>query len=121
MQTVINNISIESVSSWLPENKLEMRSLGTVYGEAEVENIIKTTGVERVRIADMGMTSSDMCQKAAEHLFDKDGIDKSVIDGLIFVSQTSDYILPATSICLQDRLGLSENTVCIDIHYGCSG
>lgn len=121
MQTVINNISIESVASWLPENKLEMRSLGTVYGEAEVENIIKTTGVERVRIADMGMTSSDMCQKAAEHLFDKDGIDKSVIDGLIFVSQTSDYILPATSICLQDRLGLSENTVCIDIHYGCSG
>lgn len=47
MQTVINNISIESVASWLPENKLEMRSLGTVYGEAEVENIIKTTGVER--------------------------------------------------------------------------
>lgn len=41
MQTVINNISIESVASWLPENKLEMRSLGTVYGEAEVENIIK--------------------------------------------------------------------------------
>ena len=32
MQTVINNISIESVASWLPENKLEMRSLGTVYG-----------------------------------------------------------------------------------------
>lgn len=109
------------MAAWLPVNKLEMRSLEAVYGGAEVENIIKATDIERVRIADMGMTSSDMCQKAAEYLFDMKSTDKSVIDGLIFVSQTSDYILPATSICLQDRLGLSENTICIGIHYGCSG
>lgn len=121
MQTIINNISIESVAAWLPENRLDMRSLASVYGESEVENIMKATGVESVRIADADMTSSDMCRKAAEYLFEADGIERSAIDGLVFVSQTSDYILPATSICLQDRLGLSENTVCIDIHYGCSG
>lgn len=121
MKTIIDNISIQSVASWLPENVLELRTLGKLYGEAEVESIIKATGVERVRIADSGMTSSDMCQKAAEHLIKQDGIDKAQIDGLVFVSQTTDYILPATSICLQDRLGLSQDTVCIDIHYGCSG
>lgn len=121
MQTIINNIGIESVTAWLPEDRLDMRSLGSLYGNAEVENIIKATGVESVRIAEETMTSSDMCYKAAEHLFDMDGIDRSSIDGLILVSQTSDYILPATSICLQDRLGFSENTVCMDIHYGCSG
>lgn len=121
MQTIINNIGIESVIAWLPENKLDMRSLGLIYGDSEVENIIKATGVESARIADTDMTSSDMCQKAAEYLFDVDGVARSDIDGLVFVSQTSDYILPATSICLQDRLGLSEDTVCIDIHYGCSG
>lgn len=121
MQTIIDNISIESVAAWLPKNKLDMRSLCSSYGDSEVANIIKATGVEKVRIADTDMTSSDMCQKAAEYLFDADSIDKSVIDGLVFVSQTSDYVLPATSICLQDRLGLSEDTVCIDIHYGCSG
>lgn len=121
MKTIINNIALQAVASWLPENILDMQSLGQIYGEAEVENIIKTTGIERVRIADATMTASDMCQKAAEHLFAQDNIDKSRIDGLVFVSQTADYLLPATSICLQDRLGLSKNTVCMDIHYGCSG
>ena len=79
------------------------------------------TGVERARIADKDMCSSDMCQKAAEALMEKDGINKDEIDGLVFVSQTCDWILPSMSIALQDRLGLSKDTVCIDIHYGCSG
>lgn len=121
MKVILNNVEFKAVSSWLPTNKLEMTELGKLYGDAEVANIIKATGVERARIADADMCSSDMCQKAAEALIEKEGLDKEEIDGLVFVSQTCDWILPATSISLQDRLGLSKDIVCIDIHYGCSG
>lgn len=121
METIINNIRIKAVASWLPMKVLEMSSLSSLYGEKEVGNIIKATGVERARIAEECMTSSDMCYNAAMSLIEKENIDKSEIDGLVFVSQTSDYILPATSITLQHRLGLSKDTVCVDIHYGCSG
>lgn len=121
MRTIIQDIQIKAIASWLPTNKLEMTDLASEYGEKEVQSIIKATGVERVRIADRNMTSSDMCFNAAESLFEKEQIDRSIIDGLVFVSQTSDYILPATSINLQYRLGLSKETVCIDVHYGCSG
>ena len=93
-----------------------MDSLSDIYGMSEVQNIIKATGVQRVRIADEDMTSSDMCQKAAEYLISREEIDRKEIDGVVFVSQTCDYILPATSITLQDRLKLSKDTVCIDIH-----
>ncbi len=92
-----------------------------MYGVEEVNSIIKATGVEKVHVVDDNMTSSDMCYIAAEKLFEQDGFDKVLIDGLVFVSQTTDWILPATSISLQDRLGLSKDTVCIDVHYGCSG
>lgn len=121
MKTIIKDIQIKAINAWLPENNVEMLSFSEEYGEQEVKNIIKTTGVERVRIADKGMTSSDMCFNAAEALFSQEGIDKSEIDGLVFVSQTTDWVLPATSISLQDRLGLTKETVCLDIHYGCSG
>lgn len=121
MKTIIHDIRIRAVSSWLPKNNLEMASLSNEYGTKEVESIIKTTGVERVRIADKDMTSADMCQKAAEELICREGIDKNDIDGLVFVSQTSDYVLPATSISIQHKLGLSKQVVCIDVHYGCSG
>ncbi len=98
-----------------------MTELSTEYGEKEVQSIIKATGVERVRVSDKDMTSSDMCFNAAESLIEQEQIDKSKIDGLVFVSQTTDYLLPSTSINLQHRLGLSKKTVCVDIHYGCSG
>lgn len=121
MQSIINNIQIAAITSWLPNNKLELSSLIDEFGEAEVTNIIKATGVERVRIADEKMTSSDMCYWAAEHIIEKENIDRSQIDGIVFVSQTCDYLLPATSVILQHRLGLGKDVVCIDIHYGCSG
>lgn len=121
MKIVFNNIKITAIASWLPENNLEMTSLQPEYGAMEVINTIKVTGIERSRIANEGDTSSDMCFRAAIHLLEKEQIEKTNIDGLIFVSQTVDYILPATSICLQNRLGLSSETVCLDIHYGCSG
>ena len=68
MKTIIDNIQIAAVTSWLPLNNLEMTSLSSEYGEKEVASIIKATGVERVRIADKYDTSSDVCFRAAEHL-----------------------------------------------------
>lgn len=121
MQTVIEKAKIKSVNSWLPENCVDLLSFASLYGDAEVKSIINATGIEKVRVADSKMTSSDMCSLAAEALFTQDNFDRSLIDGLVFVSQTTDWILPATSISLQDRLGLSKDTVCIDVHYGCSG
>lgn len=121
MKTIIKNVIIKAVNAWLPEELLEMMQLSTLYGETEVVNIMKTTGVERVRVAPADMTSSDMCQYAAEKLIEEEQIDRANIDGLVFVSQTPDYILPSTSTCLQHRLNLSKDTVCLDIRYGCSG
>jgi 3-oxoacyl-[acyl-carrier-protein] synthase-3 len=47
-------------------------------------------------------------------------IDKAEIDLVVFVSQTPDYRMPATSILLQNRLGLSMQTMAFDISLGCS-
>jgi len=121
MKATIPNIKISAITSYLPKSKLDLSSLSEIYGEKEVANIIKATGIESVRIASSDQTSSDLCFEAAQHLFEMEQIEKDKIGGLVFVSQTTDYILPSTSIILQDRLGLSKETVCIDIHYGCSG
>lgn len=121
MNTVIPDISIKAVGAWLPEQSVEMKSFNALYGESEVGIIVKATGVERVRVAADGMTASDMCANAADALLKQSNFERDDIDGLVFVSQTTDWILPATSVSLQYRLGLSKETVCTDIHYGCSG
>lgn len=121
MKTQIEGVEIRAVAAWLPKNILEMKSLISKYGDTSVNNIVQTTGITEVRIADKTMTSADMCQEAAETMIEAEGVDKNDIDGLVFVSQTPDFILPSTSTCLQYRIGLSKETVCQDIRYGCSG
>ena len=62
-----------------------------------------------------------MCLHAAEKLIADLKWDKSDIECLILVTQTPDYILPATACILQNRLGLPEECYALDISLGCSG
>jgi len=93
----------------------------TLLSEKERRLLIKTTGVEEKRAAPVGMTTSDLCYEAADRLIDKLKWRREDIDILIFVSQSNDYYLPATSIILQDRLGLSKHCMAFDVGLGCSG
>jgi 3-oxoacyl-[acyl-carrier-protein] synthase-3 len=62
-----------------------------------------------------------MCQAAADRLLDRLGWAKDSIDGLIFISQTPDYRLPATGCALHGRLGLRPGAIAFDVNLGCSG
>lgn len=121
MICTLDNVAIKAIATYVPKDILEMDSLNDLFGEEKVKVIKNATGVDCVHVAAEDETASDECYEAAQLLFEKEGIDKFVIDGLIFVSQTFDHIAPATSIILQGRLGLSQDTVCFDTSFGCSG
>ncbi len=88
--------------------------------QKEAETFSNNTGINQRYIADESICASDLCEQATNHLIAKLGWEKSEIDILIFISQTPDYILPATSNLLQHKLGLSKNCICLDISLGCS-
>lgn len=85
------------------------------------ETFYSTTGIEQHRIASPAICASDLCISAAEKLITDLHWEKSEIDAIVFVSQTPDYILPATSTLIQAKLGLSESCYTLDISLGCSG
>jgi 3-oxoacyl-[acyl-carrier-protein] synthase-3 len=116
----IPNVAIKGVSACVPANKEENSAIKNIPGP-DLEKLIKITGVERRHIINKGTCTSDLCFRAAEKLIKELDWDKSEIEGLIFVSQTPDFILPATSGILQNRLGLSTDCFTIDISLGCSG
>lgn len=121
MKCIFKNVEIKSIATCLPEKVIEMTSFSDKFGEKVVEDTIKGSGIERLHEAAEGETTADLCQKAAELIFEKESIDRNTIDGVVFVSQTFDYFNPATSCVLQGKLGLSKDCVCFDISYGCSG
>lgn len=121
MKCIFKNVEIKSIATCLPEKVVEMSSYADKFGEKVVEETIKGSGIERLHEAADGETTADLCQRAAELIFESEGIDRSTIDGVVFVSQTFDYFNPATSCVLQGKLGLSKECVCFDISFGCSG
>ncbi len=120
-QLIVRNVSIKGISACVPKTSEENRDLSVFFTTEEADKFISTTGVERRRKAEDDICTSDLCQRAAEQLLEELHWEKDSVDCLIFVSQTPDYILPATSCILQDRLGLSEECYALDISLGCSG
>lgn len=116
----VNNVSIKGISACVPKDIIETSS---IYKETwgGYESFAETTGVQRHRVAPPDICSSDLCQKAAEELINQLQWDKNTIDALVFVTQTPDYIEPATSCILQDKLGFSQDCLTLDISLGCSG
>jgi 3-oxoacyl-[acyl-carrier-protein] synthase-3 len=115
----IPNVVIRGISGCVPKHIDENNDYP--INEEDKAKLISSIGVERKRIADDKTCSSDLCFKAADKLIQELNWDKSEIDCLIFVSQTPDYILPANSCILQQRLGLSTECYAQDISLGCSG
>lgn len=116
----INNVQISGVSAAVPK-AVESNWDYDILSETEKKLLIKTTGVEEKRRAPKGMTTSDLCFAAATKLIADLDWNATDIDILIFVSQSSDYYLPATAIILQDKLGLNKSSIAFDVGLGCSG
>ena len=117
---IVKNVRIVGISACVPKD-VEENTEYPFFKDGEAAKVIASTGIERRRIASADVTASDLCQRAAEKLLTELKWDKSEIDCLIFVSQTHDYIMPATSCILQHKLGLPTSCCTFDISYGCSG
>lgn len=116
-----SGIGVLGLSAAVPRQVIDNYSYTEHFPADDVNDIIEKIGVKTRRFADNETCSSDLCYAAAEKLLCDMDVDRSEIDLLLFVSQTPDYRMPATSIILQHRLGLPDTTVAFDISIGCSG
>jgi len=107
---VIYKSKISIIETYLPKKKTLIKNNN---------RLLEKTGIEKIWKSSKSETSLDMGYKSALKL--KKKIDLKKLDGLIFVSQTSDYFLPSSSCILQNKLGLKKNIFSFDVNLGCSG
>ena len=117
----IEGLRIAGVSTCLP-SRIE-NNLGDDLGfdPDEVRKVVQMAGVRERRIVDPGITAADLCFEAAESLLRELGWSRESVTGLIFVTQSPDYVLPSTSCMLHQWLGLSDECAAFDMGLGCSG
>lgn len=117
-----NKVGIAALAACVPRRVIDNYHYDLdIWPEEEVKKVVDKVGVVERRFVDDKTCASDLCFAAAERLIADNNINKGEIDLLVFLSQTPDYRMPATSILLQDRLGLPMTTMAFDISLGCSG
>lgn len=115
-----SNIGITALAAAVPRNIINNYKYTRYFPEEDVKKVVDKIGVYERRFADANTCSSDLCYAAAEKLIADNNIDRNEIDMLIFISQTPDYRMPATSVVLQHRLKLSQSCIAFDVSLGCS-
>ncbi len=116
-----NNVGIRAMAAAVPSDVINNLEYTDYFSPEDVKQVVEKIGVYQRRFALPGVTSSDLCFGAAEKLIADNNVDRTEIDLLVFISQTPDYRMPATSVILQNRLGLSHSTIAFDLNLGCSG
>lgn len=119
--TIFRNITISGLAGAVPKRVINNRDYYSKFGKEVVDRFISLTGVEMLHKASVKQTSGDLGYIAAERLLLEFNIDRTQIGLLIYVTESPDYIWPATAYVLHKRLKLNNDSIAFDINLGCSG
>lgn len=122
MKITIEGVKISGIASIVPEHSFAVADLAKdELQKKRLKRTCRSTGVKIIHTVEGNTTVSDMCSQAARTLLETLGMKGSDVDGIVYSGLSPDYRSPATSIILQDMLGIPQETVAMDICFGCSG
>ena len=116
---VLQGVQVSGIVSVVPA-KTRRPEDETYFDLETAKKVSENVGVS-IRHIDPSLCTSDLCAVAAERLLVQLNWNREEIRALIFVTQTPDYFLPATSHVLHQRLGLPSTCCVFDVNLGCSG
>lgn len=114
-------MNIVSIESSFPDRIVKNSDFEKSHPNWEMDRISSKTGVKSRHFANEDETALDLAVKAGISLLEKHPDLKSKIDGLVFCTQSPDYVMPANSSLLQNLLGLKEELFAFDFNLACSG
>lgn len=121
IQSITTGAKISAVAVCTPSNKIQVSDFYKDFGQELVDRFSEMAGVKQIFHTSPEQTASDLGYIAAREIFQAGKALPEEIGVLVFVSQKPDYRFPATSYILQNRLGLGNDVLCVDISLACSG
>lgn len=118
--STLHNVRYRGMATCVPRRKVSNLDCPP-HLKQERERLTRNIGIFERRLCPAWQCFSDLAFEATERLLADLEWRRDEIDALIVVTQSPDYLIPATAIILQDRLKLSHATIAFDVNLGCSG
>jgi len=119
--SILNKVRFAGMATCVPKRVYHNVNDAPPKLRSERERLARNIGIYTRRLCPDWQTFSDLAFDATEKLLSELEWNKADIDALIVVTQSPDYLIPATAIILQDRLQLPQTTIAYDVNLGCSG
>lgn len=114
-------IKIQGIVNVVPENTEDNSEL-SIISNSERQALIKHTGIRFRKVSPNSYNEVKVYfNHAVQLLLEKLDWDKSTIDILICVTQTSVIAIPSVACQMHGDLEFDSKTMCYDINSGCSG
>jgi 3-oxoacyl-[acyl-carrier-protein] synthase-3 len=113
--------SLVDIEYYLPEQVVKNSYFRQKYPEWRVDQTELRTGVFERHIASKNETAYDLALAATKRLLDKNLSLREKVDGIIFCTQSPDYLMPSNAFLLQRDLGFKKNLLAFDFNLACSG
>lgn len=114
-------VVIHDIEYYLPEQVVDNDVLKRENPTWDMDLLMKRVGVQKRHIARAGETALDLAVKACERLLARHPNLINEVDGIIFCTQSEDYIMPPNSYILHKMCGFKENAFAFDFNLACSG
>ena len=114
-------VKIKDIAYHLPEQVVSNEALHQENPTWDMDLVEARSGVLKRHISPDGETALDLVFQACQKLFSKNGEVRDQIDGLLFCTQSPDYIMPPNSCILHKMLKLPESVLAFDFNLACSG
>jgi 3-oxoacyl-[acyl-carrier-protein] synthase III len=119
--STLHNVRFAGMATCVPRRVVHNIEDAPPHLRSDRERLVRNIGIQQRRLCPEWQCFSDLAFDATEKLLAELEWSRDEVDALIVVTQSPDYIIPATSIILQDRLGLAHTTIAFDVNLGCSG
>ena len=110
---------ISSIHYILGSKKESLKDLCNENPEWNYDKLLAKTGIKNRHLLDDNESPEEISLKAAKGCINNN--DNKEIDGILYVSQSPSEPLPTRACLLQDKLGITKNSLAFDINQGCSG
>lgn len=115
------SIGISAFDYYLAPSALSNEALNLQNPSWDMDKATERSGVLSRPIAPEGVTALDLSHHAVQKLTQDDPNILVGVDGLIFCTQSPDYLLPSNSNLLHGLLDLPSHVMAFDINHACSG
>ncbi|MGB8506855.1 MAG: ketoacyl-ACP synthase III [Pyrinomonadaceae bacterium] len=111
---------IKGTGSFVPERVLTNDDLSRMLGENINEFVSQIVGINERHVCAADESTADLATAAGARALEAAHISPEDLDLIILATDTPEYLSPATSVVVQERLG-AKNAGTFDVNCACAG